>query len=131
MNWNTSRTVDAGLWMMVVGSAGGLANALFGYFWSGNGIHGTPGALGVLCATAAMLIVTLLLALGLIAPRWLRGMFIMLLFPGIIGTAFCAYMLETNSLVALMAFALLGWFAHLLVGPKMPKVPASMTPGVT
>ena len=131
MNWNASRTSDAGVWTMVVGSAGGVVNAIFGYFWSGNGIHGTWGALGVIGSSVLILIASLLLAFGLIRPRWLRVVLVVLLLPGIIGTAFCAYMLETNSLVGLMAFALLGWLVHLFIGPRMPKAPAGMASGVT
>lgn len=129
MTWSTSRVNNVGVWMMVVGSAGGFANAIFGYFWQGNGIHGTWGALGVIGSSVLIVIVALLMAFGLIRPRWLRIVLLVLLFPAIVGTAFCAYLLESNSFVGLIAFALLGWLAHLVVGPRVGRTPASIASG--
>ena len=113
-----ARTVGAasnlGLWMMVAGAVGGTINGIFDYFSGGNGIHGTWGCLGVLVASAPIALFSLLLALRLIRPGWLRGVLFFLLLIGILATAFCAYLLEANSLVGLMAFALLGWLDQLL-----------------
>lgn len=128
MPQSVGRGADIGLWMIVVGSIGATANGLFSYFWPDNGIHGTPGVLGVLCACALMALVSLALAAGAVRSRWLRATFLVLFLPGIVAAAFCAYLLEVNSLIALMAFALLGWLIH-LVRPGAPRRMAASSSG--
>ena len=106
-----------GNWIVVAGSAGGLALSIFNFFWPDNGIHGSGGALLVIVAAALILAASLLMSLDLSAPRSLRIPIYGLLLLGIIGTAFAAYMLGAYLLVALMVVALIGWFVHVFAGP--------------
>ncbi|CAN5468807.1 hypothetical protein BH11PSE4_BH11PSE4_14070 [soil metagenome] len=90
-----------------------LAIALFNYFWTGNGIHGSAGALlvvissGLIAAAAIALVSTSVSAL-------LSATLMTLLALGIIGTAVAAYMLEANVLVGTMALGAIGWIAMLM-----------------
>jgi len=121
---------EYGLWMMVVGSIGGIANGLFGYFYPDNGIHGSWGMLGVLCASVLIAIASILLAGFVVKWLWLRVLLLVLLFPAIVGTAFCSFMLELNSLVGLMAFALLGWCIHIFIPSGLFARPVGSGSGV-
>jgi hypothetical protein len=112
---------DAGNGLMVVGSGVGLLFSLYNNFNSGNGIHGTPGALLVIVSSALVLIASLLLAFNVFRPRWLRIVVDVLLILGILGTGFAAYMLEANWLVALMVVALIGWLVHVFSGRLRPR----------
>ncbi len=88
-----------------------LVDSLFNYFWTGNGIHGSEGALLVIVATLLMM-----LAAGLIAARWisgwLRGLFEFLILLDFLGTALAAYFLEAWILLALVILAFIAWIAH-------------------
>jgi hypothetical protein len=89
-----------------------LIDAVFNYFWTGNGIHGTEGALLVVVSTLLMVI-----AAGLILARWvrggLRGLFEVLLLLDFLGTAAAAYLLEAWILVALVVLTFIVWIVHL------------------
>ena len=87
-----------------------LAISVFNYFWTGNGIHGSIGALLVIVSTLVM-------ALAAEAACTARGPFGSVLFAllliDILGTGFAAYMLEAEILLGLMVLALvaLAWCA--------------------
>ena len=49
------RSPGIGLWLLVTASGLAVALSLFDYFWAGNGIRGTPGALLVVISSALML----------------------------------------------------------------------------
>lgn len=89
-----------------------LLDSLFNYVWSGNGIHGTEGALLVVVSTFLMLA-----AAALIAGRWvhggLRSLFEVLIALDFTGTFFAAWLLEAWILVALVLVAALVWLVHM------------------
>ncbi|MEP7240183.1 MAG: hypothetical protein ABI697_04795 [Devosia sp.] len=88
-------------------------DAIWSYVWTGNGIHGSEGALLVVIST-------LLLAGGLFvvwrdfAPYWLGALFHVLIFIGFIGTAVAAYFLEDWILMILSLAGLLCWLGSVL-----------------
>ncbi len=106
---------NIGNWLLVLAAAIAVAVSIFDYFWTGNGIHGTPGALLAALSTGAMLVAAAAMALIPDLPRWLRGILLVLIALDVLGTAFAAYMLEANILVAAMGLAAIGWIAHLTV----------------
>ena len=118
-----------GNWIIVAGSASGLALSIFNFLWPDNGIHGSGGALLVIVASALLLAASLLLALDLSAPRSLRILIYGLLLVGIIGTGLAAYMLEAYLLVGLMVLALIGWFVHVSAGPGEVRRATGLRPG--
>jgi hypothetical protein len=118
-------TAGIGNWLIVAGSGAGLLLSICNYVSSGNGIHGTAGALLVAISSALILIVSLLMAIGALQWRWLRIVVDVLLILGIIGTGFAAYMLESYWLVALMVLCLIGWLIQVfevLVQPRRHSV---------
>jgi hypothetical protein len=118
-----------GMWLIVAGSASGLALSIFNFFWPHNGIHGSGGALLVIVGTALLLGASLLMALDRSASRSLRILIVGLLFLGIVGTGFAAYMLDASLLVGLMVLALIGWLVHLFAGPGEARRAAGLRPG--
>ena len=74
-----------------------------------------------------MLVASLLMAFGVLKLRWLRTVVDVLLVLGIVGTAFAAYMLEADWLVALMAVALIGWLVHIFAGSPRRRSVAVQT----
>jgi ABC-type multidrug transport system permease subunit len=101
--------------MSAVAILGAIAflDALFNYFWTGNGIHGTEGALLVVISTFL-----LALAAGLIAARWLsgwlRGLFEVLIALDLVGTGCAAYLLDAWILLGLVILAAIAWLVHIL-----------------
>jgi len=88
-----------------------LIDSLFNYFWTGNGIHGSEGALLVVVSTLLMALAT-----GLIVGRWIRGwiggLFEFLILLDFLGTALAAYLLEAWILLGLIIVAFIAWIAH-------------------
>jgi len=109
-------TRNLGLVLLTLASLAGLADAIFNYISADNGIHGTEGALVVVVSTALLLIASLLIFGGL--RGWLKGLFEVLLFLGVLGTGAAAYFLEAQILLVLMVIALVGWV--LQVGRNRP-----------
>ena len=114
-----------GTWIVLLGALIGLAEAVFDYFWTGNGIHGTAGVLLVIVTIALMFFASGALTLWPAMPRWLRGVLLFLILLDIFGSGFAAYMLEAWWLVGAMALALVGWIVHLAADPAPRRVPAS------
>ena len=104
---------DLGTRILLVAGAGGLAIAVFNYFWHDNGIHGTPGALLVVISSALMVGAACVLLFAAIG-RGLRATLIVLIALDIIGTGFASYMLEADWLLAAMAAAFIGLILHLV-----------------
>ena len=104
---------DLGTRILLVAGVGGLAIAVFNYFWHDNGIHGTPGALLVVISSALMVGASCALLFGAMA-RGLRATLIVLIALAIIGTGFASYMLEADWLLAAMAVAFIGLILHLV-----------------
>ena len=88
------RSPGLGLWLLGTASLLALALSIFNYFWTGNGIHGTPGALLVIVSSALMLAAAIFLHVARLIAGWLRGTLLALILLDIIGTALAAYMLE-------------------------------------
>jgi len=112
-----SGRAGAGTWVVLLGALIGLAEAIFAYFWTGNGIHGTAGVLLMIASTALMLLAAGALVLWPAMPRWLRGILLFLILLDIFGSGFAAYMLEAWWLVGAMALALVGWIVRLAFEP--------------
>ena len=94
-----------------------FADALFNYFWTGNGIHGTEGALLVVVSTLLMAVAAWLTRAHIV-HGWLRTLLVALLVLDFIGTGLAAYLLEAWILLALDIAATVAWFAT-LAAPRM------------
>ena len=94
-----------------------FADALFNYFWTGNGIHGTEGALLVVVSTLLMAVAAWLTGAHIV-HGWLRTLLVALLVLDFIGTGLAAYLLEAWILLALDIAATVAWFAT-LTAPRM------------
>ena len=94
-----------------------FADALFNYFWTGNGIHGTEGALLVVVSTLLMAVAAWLTGAHIVHD-WLRTLLVALLVLDFIGTGLAAYLLEAWILLALDIAAIVAWFAT-LAAPRM------------
>jgi hypothetical protein len=96
-----------------------LIDSLFEYFWTGNGIHGTEGALLVVVST-----LLLLLAAGIVVnrwgPGWMRITLEVLIALDFLGTAAAAYLLEAWILLTLIVLGSLAWLAHVFRRPAAP-----------
>src|SRR3954463_1737319 len=94
-------------------SALALIDSLFNYFWSGNGIHGSEGALLVVVST-----LLLVAAIGAVVnrwgPHWLHVLLGVLIVLDFVGTGAAAYLLEAWILLALVVLAFLAWLAHVV-----------------
>jgi hypothetical protein len=119
------------LWLLVTASVLALALLLFDYFWTGNGIHGTAGALLVVIWSALMLAAAILLHVAPLIASWLRGTLLTLLALDVVGTALAAYMLESYLLLAAMAVALIGWIRPLTRRRPAPASAAQVAAFVT
>ena len=95
-------------------------DSLFNYFWPGNGIHGSEGALLVVVSTLLMAIAAALIAYQRIHGP-VRGLFQVLLVLDFLGTALAAYFLEAWILLALVALAALAWLAQWLRSSARPS----------
>lgn len=108
-----TRPTDMAMTAVFVLALLALIDSLFNYFWTGNGIHGTEGALLVVVSTLLLAI-----AAGLIVNRWvrgwLRGLFEVLIFLDFLGTAIAAYFLEAWILLLLIGLAFIAWVVHLI-----------------
>ena len=113
-----------GAWILLLGALIGLGVAVFEYFSTDNGIHGTAGVVLVIITAALMFLAAGALAIWPAMPRWLRGVLLFLILLDIFGTGFASYMLEAWWLVGAMALALVGWVVHLAADPAPRPVPA-------
>ena len=123
MSENTARA-GYGTSILLLGALIGLAEAIFDYFWTGNGIHGTAGVVLVIVSAALMVLAAGALTLWPAMPRWLRGVLLFLILLDVFGTGLASYMLEAWWLVGAMALALIGWIVHLAADRAPRRVPA-------
>ncbi len=106
----------AGAGLVAIGSAAGLAIALYNYIMPTNllepdsSVTGTAGALLVVASSAVILLAALVLAAGK-GGRGLRWFLVAGCLVGVLGTGFAAYLLDTLLLLIAMAVCLLGWLA--------------------
>jgi glycerol-3-phosphate acyltransferase PlsY len=98
----------AAIWLLAAVSTLGLAVSVFNYFWTGNGIHGSLGALIVIGSTLLMALASAAIAVGF-ARGWVRSVLAILILLDILGTGFAAYMLEAQILFGLMILAFIAW----------------------
>ena len=112
---------------MVIAAAAGLAIAIFNDVWSGNGIHGTAGALLVVISSALMLASASVLGFARQFSRVLQSILLVLIGLDVLGTGLAAYMLEATWLIGAMGMALIGWILHLVSDrPLSPSRGSSM-----
>ena len=106
--WSVRGAARTALWALPILA---FIDAVFNYFSTGNGIHGSEGALLVIASTLLMAIAAALIASRRITG-WLLGLFEFLILLDFLGTALAAYFLEAWILLALVVLALIGWIAH-------------------
>jgi hypothetical protein len=111
-----------GFWVLGIATALALIDSIFNYFWTGNGIHGTPGALLVIISTALQLIATLLIYFRIVRGGW-GVLFEVLIFLDLIGTAVAANLLEARILLLLTVIAFIGWLLQLIREPARNTTP--------
>jgi quinoprotein glucose dehydrogenase len=116
-----------GNWLLFLGALVAFCLALFGYFWKGNGIHGTGGALLVVVSSGLALVGAFVLLQWRDTPRWLRVLVLVLMILDIVGTGVAAWFLETYWLLAFLALALLGWIACVAAPRTPPHVASAAT----
>jgi hypothetical protein len=108
----SGRRLDPSLAALCILALLAFLDSLFNYVWTGNGIHGSQGALLVLVATLLMTA-----AAAVLLWRWATGavatVLHVLLALDFIGTGFAAYLLQAWVLLALDILAALAWLAHL------------------
>jgi len=97
-----------GLWLLCGASLLGFIDAGFNYIWTGNGIHGSEGALLVAGSTLLLLIAGTLL-LRDVLHGGLKALFEVLILLDLVGTAVAAYFLEAEILLALTVLAFVGF----------------------
>jgi len=97
---------------VVLFSALGFLDAIFNYFWTGNGIHGSEGALLVVASTLLMAVAAWLVGAHVV-HGWLRTLLVVLLVLDFIGTGAAAYLLEAWILLGLDVLAAIAWLATL------------------
>lgn len=117
-------TAGYGAWLLVLASLIGLVGALFAYFWTGNGIHGSAGALLIVITIVLMFFAAAALTWWPAMPRWLCGVLLFLILIDILGSGFAAYMLEAWYVVAAMVLVLVAWIFHVAADPAPRPVPA-------
>jgi quinoprotein glucose dehydrogenase len=114
-----------GLWTLVIASLAALVLSAFNFFATGNGIHGTGGALLVLISSGMMVGAALAILDRRAMARWLYGTLMALIGLDIVGTAVAAYFLEAYWVDAAMLLAAVGFVMHLAVGAWSARLPAA------
>ena len=113
---------EPGAWLMAASSAAGFLASLIYYFWRGDGIAYTPGALLVIISTGLLLAASLVMATGVFRHWLLSEFFTVATCLDILGTAFAAWLLEANWLLAAMALSAVGWIVHIAFdAPAQPE----------
>jgi quinoprotein glucose dehydrogenase len=104
---------EPGAWLMAASSAAGLLASLIDYFWRGDGIAYTPGALLVIISTGLLLAASLVMATNVVRHWLLSEFFTVATCLDILGTVFAAWLLEAHWLLALMVLSAVGWIIHI------------------
>jgi quinoprotein glucose dehydrogenase len=103
---------DAAMWAVSLLAVLALVDSIFNYVWTGNGIHGSEGALVVVVSTLLLAVAAAIVAAGR-TPGWVRIVLEILIVLDFIGTAAAAYLLEAWILLGLIVLAAIGWIVHL------------------
>jgi hypothetical protein len=90
----------------------GAVVSIYNYITPLTGIDGTGGALLVIISSLLLLGAGIILSAGWVSGA-LRIILVVLSALGIIGTAFAAYLLESQELLFLMIVCALGWLIYL------------------
>jgi len=101
-----------GAWLIAVGGLIGAVVAAYYYFVPGMNLDGENGVLLVIISSLLIAGAGAILA-GRVTGA-LAAVLVFLLLLGIIGTAVCAYFLETPIILGAMALAALGWVMRAL-----------------
>jgi hypothetical protein len=110
---NIRNSGDIAIWLVALLALLAFLDSIFNYFWTGNGIHGTEGALLVVASTFLMGVAAVLIGNRWVGG-WLRTLFEILLVLDFVGTAAAAYLLEAWILLVLVVLAFVAWIAHLV-----------------
>jgi hypothetical protein len=111
--------ISLGVWLLTLSAAAALVLLLIDYFMPHGAISQSQGTMLVVGSTGLMLGAALLIGLSPL-PRWLFLLFNFLIVLDIICTGIVTYFLQAYLVLALMAVALTGWFAHSGPGAKAP-----------
>lgn len=103
---------DIGQASMLLLSLLAFADTIFNYFWTGNGIHGSPGALLVVASTFLLAGAVALIMFNVVGGA-VRVVFEILICLDLLGTAVAAYFLEAWILLGLIILAALSWLVHI------------------
>ena len=117
----TGRPPLKGACLLAIAAAVGFVICLVDYFTQHGPIAHQWGTLLVLISTALMVWASGWIAFGTM-PHWLLTLFRVLLILDILGTAVCAYFLESTTLLVCMIVALIGWIWHL--ASDVPRISA-------
>jgi hypothetical protein len=110
---NIRNSGDIAIWLVALLALLAFVDSIFNYFWTGNGIHGTEGALLVVASTFLMGVAAVLIGNRWVGG-WLRTLFEILLVLDFVGTAAAAYLLEAWILLILVVLAFVAWIAHVV-----------------
>ena len=86
---NIRNSGDIAIWLVALLALLAFLDSIFNYFWTGNGIHGTEGALLVVASTFLMGVAAVLIGNRWVGG-WLRTLFEILLVLDFAGTAAAA-----------------------------------------
>lgn len=117
MNGGVSRGWRYGHLLTALAAILGAVLGCYAYFTPGSGVDNSGGALLVIVSSILILLASALLALVSGVPRWLRGVFLVLLSVGIVCTAVAGYFLELDVLVGMMIVAFIGWIVAMTGTP--------------
>ena len=107
------KPADLGSTLICSGAFIGAAVSLANYFSPDSGIAGTPGAILVIASTIFLLGFGLVMRGYAGQGRLFRALVTAFAFADIVGTALAGYLLDSETLVALMMVCLVGWLAHI------------------
>jgi quinoprotein glucose dehydrogenase len=107
-------------WIFVGLAVVALVIALTNYFWQGNGIHGTPGALLVVISTALLVVGTCVVARYPAMHHGWRIALLALILVDAVGTCVAAYFLEAWLLLGVTVLAVIDGFLVLRRGEDLP-----------
>lgn len=114
------KAVDIGSTLVCSGALAGAAVSIANYLSPDSGIAGTPGAILVIVSTIILLGLGLIMRGGAGRSMAYRTFVATSALLDIVGTAFAAYLLESETLLALMLVCLVGWFAFLFRPRPLP-----------
>ncbi len=113
MAGSEGKATNIGASLICSGALIGVAVSVSNYLSPDSGIGGTPGAVLVILSTAILCVLAVLMRSDAAHAKSFRIFLAASSVFDIIGTAFAGHLLNSETLVALMAVCLLGWLIHL------------------